>query len=459
MKRITIVTLVLLLLSVGSARAESPALDPLLQLLVKKGVITEEEARSLQAEAAAAPAEAAPAPPAPAPAPATAELPKGLKGLSVGTLTYLSYQDGTSSSGDDYSRFRIKRGYLDVRKKMTDYLEFRVTPDVTQDSTGDLKLRLKYAYAKFGWEWEGAVQDPYVEFGVAHMPWLDFEEHVNLYRMQDTMFMERNGLFNSADLGVMFGGNFGPQLPEDYRKTVNDHYAGRWGSFAVGVVQRRRVPRLREERGQGAGGAVQPAAAAGSPCRASRSPSSASPARATSPEEPDWEVLAGMLSYESPRFVAAAQYESGTGNQAGTQVDPDGEPLDHDGYSLFTEVRLDSARQLERDRPLRPLRPSDGRPGGGRHRPHHLRRRLAVHEGHLLAAGLGPPGARPRGPRDRGPPAADPPGQVLRPCPRSRPDPVPDGLPRARVPLFTSSSPRPNTLGRPALRARERRSP
>ncbi len=344
MKRITILGLVLLLLSVGSARAESPAIDPLLQLLVKKGVITEEEARSLQAEAAAAPAEAAPAPPAPAPVPATAELPKGLKGLSVGTLTYLSYQDGTSSSGDDYSRFRIKRGYLDIRKKMNDYLDFRVTPDVTQDSTGDLKVRLKYAYAKFGWDWVGTVQDPYVEFGVAHMPWLDFEEHVNLYRMQDTMFMERNGLFNSADLGVMFGGNFGPQLPEDYRKAVNDHYAGRWGSFAVGVyngggyhASEKNEDKVLEGRftlrplpDHLAGLQVSVFGVSG---------------KGNIPEEPDWEVLAGMVSYESPRFVAAAQVESGTGNQSGSQLGPDGEPLDHDGYSLFTEVRLDSARR------------------------------------------------------------------------------------------------------------------
>ena len=135
----------------------------------------------------------------------------------------------------DYSKFVIKRGYISVDANINSFMSARITPDITQDSTGDIKVRLKYAYAKFQKPSLGYITKPFVEVGVVHMPWLDYEEHINLYRMQDTMFMERNGLFNSADLGVMFGGNFGPQLPEDYRKAVNDHYAGRWGSFAVGV--------------------------------------------------------------------------------------------------------------------------------------------------------------------------------------------------------------------------------
>jgi hypothetical protein len=54
------------------------------------------------------------------------------------------------------------------------------------------------------------------------------------------------------------------------------------------------------------------------------------------------QVLATMISYESRRLVATAQYERGEGNQSGSAVDADGKALPHDGYSLFTEVRLDS---------------------------------------------------------------------------------------------------------------------
>ena len=57
---------------------------------------------------------------------------------------------------------------------------------------------------------------------------------------------------------------------------------------------------------------------------------------------PDMSVLAAMVSYESRRLVATAQYERGEGNQSGSAVDAEGNALPHDGYSLFTEVRLDS---------------------------------------------------------------------------------------------------------------------
>jgi len=362
MRRIAILGLVLLLLSAGTARADGGALDPLLQLLVKKGVITEEEARSLQTEAAAAPAPAASAPPAPAPAPPPAELPKGIKGLSLGTLTYLSYQDGNTSSGEDYSRFRIKRGYIDIRKRMTDNLEFRITPDVTQDSTGDLKVRLKYAYAKFGWDWQGLVQKPYLEFGGAHMPWLDFEEHINLYRMQDTMFMERSGLFNSADMGVMFGGNLGPELPEEYRKSVNDHYAGRWGSFAVGVYDGGGYHASEKNDNKAVEGrfSLRPLPDHLPGLQVSLFGISG---KGNTVEEPDWGVLAGMVSYESPRLVVTGQYETGTGNQAGSLVGSDGRALDHDGYSLFAEVRLDRDRKWSAIGRLDHFDPSTDDPG------------------------------------------------------------------------------------------------
>ena len=98
-----------------------------------------------------------------------------------------------------------------------------------------MKVRLKYAYAKFHLPDWGVLTRPEVEVGMAHMPWLDFEEHINLYRMQDTMFMERNGLFNSADLGVTFLALLGGTLPDEYQKKVSKHYPGRWGSVSFGV--------------------------------------------------------------------------------------------------------------------------------------------------------------------------------------------------------------------------------
>ena len=338
---------------------DSQKLDPLLELLVKKGVITEAEATALQAEAdAEKAAPSAPVPPAAAPAtpaatPAPAELPAALKGLKIGTTTYLSYQDGSANNssgvGLDYSKFVLKRGYIDVRKEITPSFNFRITPDIYLDSSGNTNVRMKYLYAAFTKKELGFIGKPYVEFGMAHMPWLDFEENINRFRMQDTMFMERNGLFNSADVGVFAAGNFGEELPKEYRERVNSGQAGRWGSFGIGLYNGGGYNASEKNTNKVLEGRVSlrplPDVIPGLQLSAFAVSGKGNIEETAAVTAPDWEVLAGMLSYESPRLVLTAQYEQGTGNQKGTAVDASGNALDHDGYSFFTEVRLDEAQK------------------------------------------------------------------------------------------------------------------
>jgi hypothetical protein len=364
-----LMVLTIVFLAVTGANAEDANLDPLLKLLVEQGVITMEQALAVQAEydrkkesatVIAAPetastgATASTAVSENAPevvqAPASTAVPPALKGLSIGSLVYLSYQDGNDSAGEGYSQFRIKRGYIDIRKKITPYFSARITPDVHEDETGDLKVRLKYAYGQFNWEWDGLIQKPYVEWGVSHMPWLDFEEHVNRFRMQDTMFMERNRLFNSADMGVLFGGNLGRDMPDDFKKNVQSHYAGRWGSFGVGVYNGGGYHAVEKNTNKALEGrfTIRPMPDIVPGLQVSAFGVSAKGNQSDAPGEaaPDMNVLAAMISYESRRLVATAQYERGEGNQSGTAVDAEGNALPHDGYSLFAEVRLDRASRF-----------------------------------------------------------------------------------------------------------------
>jgi hypothetical protein len=342
-----------LVASAGLAQ-ETTKMDPLLKLLVEKGVVTQQEAMTLQGEYSrrqAAEAEqqhaqtvsAARSAVAELP-PAKVELPKALQGLKIGMLAYISYQDGTSYSGvpgqtKDYSRFTLKRGYLDVNKSVTPFLDARITTDLHQDSTGDWKPRFKYVYGKFKWAGSGVLQKPYVEFGLAHMPWLDYEEHINRFRMQDPMFMERNGLFNSADVGVMFGGNFGEDLPAEYKKNVNSHYAGRYGSYQVGVYNGTGYHTAEANTNKVIEGRVSLRPLPDSLPGLQFSLFGVN-GKGNTAAEPDWNLYAFMTSYESPRWVATAQYFSGTGNQSGGAIDSTGASVDRKGYSVFTEVRL-----------------------------------------------------------------------------------------------------------------------
>lgn len=271
------------------------------------------------------------------------ELPSALQGLRIGTKTYIRYEYIERSDGagglEEISRFNLKRGYIDIRKSVTDYLTFRVTPDVHQDDSGDWKVRIKYLHAKFQIDSIGFIGKPYAEVGIAHMPWLDFEEHINLFRMQGTMFTERNGLFNSADLGFQIGGNLGPELPQEYRDNVNKDYAGRWGSFSIGMFN-----------GGGYHGVDRNNRMALEGRLTLRPLPSVVPGlqfsvfgitgKGNTADAPDWNVLNGMVSYESRVFNATAQYYDGAGNQKGTAVDAGGTSLEQRGLSAFAEVRV-----------------------------------------------------------------------------------------------------------------------
>ena len=116
------------------------------------------------------------------------DLPKGLQGISIEGLYYLKYQAGQSDNGmTDYNQFTVKRGYLTVKKKVNSFISSRITLDTHQDVTGDMKVRLKYIYVDFKFPEFLFVTKPHAEFGIVHRPWLDFEEHINYYRMLDTM--------------------------------------------------------------------------------------------------------------------------------------------------------------------------------------------------------------------------------------------------------------------------------
>jgi hypothetical protein len=259
--------------------------------------------------------------------------------VKVGTTLYASYQDG-QAGGTDYSKFVVKRAYLDVTGKATAALSFRVTPDITQDSTGDYKVRLKYGYGMLGTAKLGFVTKPFVELGMVHTPYIDFEEKINLYRMQDTVFMERIGTQASADLGIMAGGLIGGELSADAQKASSSANPGRWGSFAIGVYN---------------GGGYNTSEANTSKAIEGRLTVRPLPdfipglqvtyygigGKGNTATEPDWTLNQGTVTYESRYLNAVGTYLTGTGNAAGTAVDSTTkEALNRKGWSVFVEGKL-----------------------------------------------------------------------------------------------------------------------
>jgi hypothetical protein len=261
--------------------------------------------------------------------------------VKVGSTIFLSYQDGTAA-GVAYSKFVIKRGYIDLTARLSPRLSARITPDVTQDASGEMRFRLKYGYGVFSAGTAGWARGSYVELGMVHTPWIDFEEKVNRYRMQDSLFLERVGIMSSADLGIMAVGLLGGETPEGATSGLSGAYPGRYGSFAVGVyngggytVAEQNTNKVIEGRLS-----IRPLPASVSGLQVSYFGVSG---RGNTAARPEWTAHMVSLTYESRPLNAVVSYLAGRGNARGDAVDPSGRALDREGWTGFVEGKLSPA--------------------------------------------------------------------------------------------------------------------
>jgi len=118
---------------------------------------------------------------------------------------YLGFVSSSPEEGDATNKFETRRNYLQVKayfkENPKDYM--RITLD-THDSDGQSDVRLKYAYLYL----DNVLPNTGVEFGQAHRPWIDYEEHNAWnYRSISKVFVEESNaghLTNSADRGINF---------------------------------------------------------------------------------------------------------------------------------------------------------------------------------------------------------------------------------------------------------------
>ena len=88
--------------------------DALLDKLRDKGVLTEDEYKQLMD--AETPGE---------------KVLKFLGGISIGTLSYFDFSVGDDPNGEFFNQFLITRCYIVIKKQLTPWLGFRITPDLT----------------------------------------------------------------------------------------------------------------------------------------------------------------------------------------------------------------------------------------------------------------------------------------------------------------------------------------
>ena len=346
------------MLLIAGAAAAAEIKDPILKKLVEKGILTQEEATTVMQEMEKETVgkekeveqkveqkiERKVSETMPEDMKDLGSIAKALKGFKFGLLWYLSYQNGEigdTSAGEGFSQFAVKRGYFTVKKEFIPWFSSRMTLDVTtvKDTTppdplaGSIVARIKYLYGQFNLPDFAFFTKPFVEVGVVHMPWLDYEENLNWYRCQDTMFIERNGIFNSADIGINVVSLFGGLMSQEYQTKVNDAYPGRYGSMSLAVVNGGGYTASEKNQNKVLEGrlTIRPLPDIIPGLQLSYFGITGKGNQST---DPDWNVNLGFASFEHEYVVLTGQYYRGKGNQAGSDEN------DKDGYSIFTELKL-----------------------------------------------------------------------------------------------------------------------
>jgi hypothetical protein len=140
-------------------------------------------------------------------------------------LTTNSYGKNSANGNDRSTGFELRRNYVQVKGYFTDKDYFRVTMDATKElesdtsiatgassttaikSDGPANVIVKYAYLYL----DKILPYTGVEIGIAHRPWIDYEEHnswyfrsINKVILEDKFGTTGVDTMNSADLGVNF---------------------------------------------------------------------------------------------------------------------------------------------------------------------------------------------------------------------------------------------------------------
>lgn len=239
------------------------------------------------------------------------------------------------------NEFTIQRGYITFRKQISRKAQIRFTQDVSIDREGDglgnIELRLKYALLKLNFDDKGFLTNPNMELGVVHRPWIDFEQKINDYRSQESMFLDQNGFVSSADYGITFASLLGGEMDEKYQEEVQSSYPGRYGSLSLGIYNGGGYNALEENNNKLLEGrlTIRPL-----PDHLPGLQTSliGSIGEGNITESPDFRLVSSALSYESRRWTSVLQGFISVGDASGDFVTPALQPIDLKGWSSFIEI-------------------------------------------------------------------------------------------------------------------------
>lgn len=126
------------------------------------------------------------------------KLPEWVSRTKIGGKAYLQYRYELKDGSRDYNDFSIKRFYFTIKSRLRDRVSVRLTQEIRDQDSG-YDFHLKYGYLTFK---DYLLKGLNFYAGQIELPWVPYEEHLWGYRVQGTVFPDREHILTSSDRGI-----------------------------------------------------------------------------------------------------------------------------------------------------------------------------------------------------------------------------------------------------------------
>lgn len=248
-------------------------------------------------------------------------LPPVLRGFKFGTTIFADWEAKSTNNGSSTNQFALNRAYATLTKEFNGWLGMNITSDLfTSKDVNDigqgLELRLKYAYAEL------KLLGTNTEMGLVHTPSDAYDSAIWPYRVQGKHLMDDLGIQASADLGIDNYGTFGGHMDDEYLKFASKQFAGKWGGYWLGIYNGPGYTNTEANTNKTVSGLVYIRPAPMVPVLngvqlayvgSYGSSNSTFTAAGKTNDYPNWQMNIGQISFQHANFTLMGQYYWGQG--------------------------------------------------------------------------------------------------------------------------------------------------
>ena len=276
-------------------------------------------------------------------------LPAALRGFKFGTTIYGEWNAINRTNGNNTNQFALNRAYVTLTKDFNDWLGMNFTSDLftakdPNDVNNGLELRIKYAFVDL------RLLGTESMLGMIPTPSDYYDSAIWPYRVQGNNFLDGLGIQATADLGVVNTGVFGGYMDDDYLQYAAKPFAGKWGGYMVGVYNGSGFDTTEANNNKVISGLVYVRPFPQTPILkglqlayvGTYGESNTNFASGNGPtnEFPLWDVNIGQISLQHPYFTLMGQYYWGKGTRASNEEN------DRRGYLASGFLRIPGFEKL-----------------------------------------------------------------------------------------------------------------